>query len=112
MTKNGSRAVTILGSLGAAAVGIVALSAAWDVIGLPRFALAIEMEVLKEFSTETRVMLLEDQLWDAQRELSSAQRQWEEYQSDGKRVPKWLREDVLSLQRSISQRQGAILKLR
>jgi hypothetical protein len=105
-------AATILGSLGAAAIGIVALSAAWDVIGLPRFALAEDVEALRQFSTETRVMLLEDQLWDAQRALSSAQRQSEDYRADSKSPPKWLREDVLLLKRTITKRQTSIEQLR
>ena len=103
--------MTILGTLGAAAVSIVAISSAWDIMGLPRFALAEEVEVLKQFSVETRVMLLEDQLWDITRELSSAQRQWEDYRAEGKSPPVWLRADVLALEHAITQRKSSIRKL-
>jgi len=107
MTKNGTRAFTVFGALGAAAITIVALSTAWDVIGLPRFARADEVQALRHFSTQTRKMLLDDQLWDAERDLSRAQREADNYSSFGE-VPQRLLDDILDLRRRINNRQAKI----
>jgi hypothetical protein len=103
-----SQALTIFGSCGAAAGAVVAISLAWDVMGLPQFARAEELNQLREFSVETRIMLLDDQLYDAQRQFSAAQRELETYTVEGKPAPRWLRDDILDLQRTISRRQADI----
>ena len=103
-----SQTLTMLGTIGAAAGALVALSLAWDIMGLPQFARAEELNQLRAFSVETRIMLLDDQLYDAQRQFSAAQRELETYTAARKMAPRWLRDDILDLQRTINRRQADI----
>ena len=111
MPNNKSHIITAIGILGAMAIAIVAISTAWNVIGLPKFALAEDVQELRQFSRDTRVMLLDVILWDASRELSAAERKWEEYTLAEKPIPDWLRKDVLSLKRTINKKQSDINNL-
>ena len=113
MTNFGkSQGLTILATFGAAAGAVVAISLAWDIVGLPRFARAEELDTLRVFMVETRMMLLDGELYDAQRQLSAAQREMEVYRAEGKSPPNFLRADVLDLQRTINRKQADIQGLR
>ncbi len=85
--------------------------AAWNTLGLPRWAWAYEMEELKNFSEETRVLLLEDQLWNAQARLTELLRLRDEYRRKGETEPNWLGEDISGLRRHIYQKEKSIKAL-
>ncbi len=99
----------------AAVIGTVAavtiLVGGWNTLGLPRWAWAFEMQELEAFSKETRMLLLEDQLWNAEGRLSELKRLREQLRLEGQPEPAWLSEDIAGLRRHIYQKQKSIRDL-
>ncbi|MEM7173288.1 MAG: hypothetical protein AAF530_24205 [Pseudomonadota bacterium] len=84
---------------------------AWNALGLPRWAWAFELEELRQYSMETRDILLEDQLWNAVAKLNELEREREGYKVEGRLVPKSLSEEILMVRRRIASREKLIEKL-
>lgn len=104
-----------LGNVASVVISLVVTASifvgAWNALGLPRWAWAYEMEDLKNFSEETRILLLEDQLWNAQARLTELLRLRDEYRRKGETEPNWLGEDISGLRRHIYQKEKSIKAL-
>lgn len=94
---------------GIAAAGTIAT--AWVQLDLWRPASAAEMEQLKDFSIETRMMILEDNVWEMKAQLRDVKRQIRQAETNGEPVPDYLRRDRLELERRIDTLEADIQEL-
>lgn len=95
---------------------VLAAAVAWHQLGgwVPAGAAEVEQRYaeLKSFSKDTRVLLLEDKLWEHRQALRQTKRDIESYNNKSQAAPGWLLQDEVDLERRIDRLQQQINQLR